>query len=313
MLTPRATSSAQSGEVHIDRRRQFLQQPALVLLLIAVLQVGCSSAVTSLGLTVISDEWLERFCKQIARDRNQVYQIEKSSDGRELRVVLRDEVAVVTSTGPVAMYRKPGLVAWMNDQHRWIAWSDDLEQGFSVQTESTRTHVDGYPRFDADGRFFVVTHGVEARLYRVNPYRLEAILPLNSVSGVFSRPPLLFVAGEYRDTRRLRVYTYRDTGRGVDFVATRVIERPNGGHSSPFFISDVSGNGERFTIHEVLDSPLDFLSKVRVYDVASGQLRLVRTGYLPPATLFLAEDLRRRVSNGDPFTPLAATPSRAEQ
>jgi hypothetical protein len=114
-------------------------------------------------------------------------------------------------------------------------------------------------------------------------------------------PPLVIVAAPDRETRRLQVYTYRDTGTALEFVATQVIERPNGGSSSPFYLSDVSADGRHFTIHDVSDHPLSFMSAVRLYDVESRRLTRVRTGQLPWATLFLAEELRHRLDSEGPL------------
>ncbi len=296
-------------DIHTEGGRLALRLAALTVAITATMPVACSDVTEFPGVTVITDDWVQHLCKAVARDCNQVDEIRKSSDGRELRVVFRDDVVVVSATAQVRAYRKPGLVAWMNDDHDWVAWSDDLKQGFYVQPESLRTHADGYPKFDFGGRFFAVTQGNETRLYRVSPHRHEATLPLRFVSGVFSNPPLVFIFGPDRETRRLHMYTYRDAERGVEFVASRVIERPNGGTSSPFYVSDVAASGELVTIHDVYDPPLAFMSTVRVYESTAGGLRRLRTGYLPWATLFLSEELRRRINSDAPFTLTPSTSS----
>jgi len=289
------------------RCRRAPGQTVLMLAIAAALQAACGRAEYP-GLTVIGRDWVEHLCEAIARDCFQVDEINKSSDGRELRVVFRDEIVVVSPTREVRAYRKPGRVAWMNDDHEWVAWSDDLKHGFYVQSESSRTHANGSPKFDSGGRFFAIAEGNETRLYRVRPYRHEATFPLDLASSVFSRPPFVFVVGPDRDMGRLHVYTYRDTGQGLDFVASRVIERPNGGRSSPFYFSDITASGELFAIHDVSAPPLESGSTVLVYESAAGRLRPIRTGSLPWATLFLSEELRRRVNSQAAFTLTSATP-----
>jgi hypothetical protein len=131
----------------------------LVLAIAAALQAACGRAAPYPGLTVIGDEWVQRLCKAVERDCLQVDEISRSSDGHELRVVFRDALVVVSTAGEARLYRKPGVAAWMNDNHEWVAWSDDLKHGFYVQTESSPTRARGYPRFDAGGRFFTLTEG----------------------------------------------------------------------------------------------------------------------------------------------------------
>jgi len=282
-------------------------QSVLTLAIAAALQVACGRAAEYPGLTVIGRDWVERLCEAIARDCLQVDEINKSPDGRELRVVFRNEIVAVSPTGDVRAYRKPGRVAWMNDDHEWVAWSDDLKHGFYLQSESSLTRARGYPKFDSGGRFFTVTQGDKTSLYRVTPFQHEATFSLDLASNVFSRPPLVFVVGPDRDMRRLHVYTYRDTGQGVEFVGSRVIERPNGGASSPFYLSDITAGGELFAIHDASHPPLTSESTVLLYESAAGRHRPIRTGSLHWATLFLSEELRHRVNSEARFTLTPAT------
>jgi hypothetical protein len=294
------------------RRRVLPRQTFLLLAITASLQVACARGTGYPGLTPIGLDWVERLCEGIARDCLQIDEINRSSDGRELRVVFRQETVVVAPT-EVRAYKKPGLVAWMNDEREWVAWSDDLKPGaFYLQSASSRIHATGYPKFDSGGRFFAVTEGKKTHLYRVAPYRQEATIPLDLVSSVFSRPPLVFVVGPDRNKRRLFVYTYRDTGQGADFVASRVIERPNAGASSSFYFSDVTANGELFTIHDGSDPVSASQPTVLVYESTSGRLKPIRTGSLPWATLFLSEELRNRMNSKTRFT-LAPTTSAGVQ
>jgi hypothetical protein len=282
-----------------------------MLALTASLELGCGGTAVHPGVTEIDHDSVQRLCEAVARDCLQIEGVNKSSDGRELRLVFRDELVTVSPTGEARVYRKPALAAWMNDDHDWVAWSDDLKQGFHVQTESSRAHARGYPRFDSGGRYFTIVEGEKARLYRVKPYRHVATIPLSVVSGVFARTSLVFVVGPDRDTRRLFVYTYRASDSSVVFVSTQVFERPDGGASSPFYVSDITASGERFTIHDVAEPPHASMSAVRVYETSSGRLSLVRTGVLPWATLFLTEDMHRRVHSTAPFTLTPAAASAA--
>lgn len=288
---------------------RVLVSAVLMLALTAGLEVACGRTAGYPGVTEIDPDSVQRLCQALARDCLQIDDVIKSSDGRELRLVFPSELVIVSPTGEARSYRKPGLVAWMNDDHDWVAWSDDLKRGFYVQTESSRTHAHGYPRFDSGGRYFTIVEGEKARLYRVKPYRHVATLPLGVVSGVFARSSLVFVVGPDRDTRRLSVYTYRASDTGVDFVTTRVIERPDGGASSPFYVSDIAASGELFTIHDVSDPPRASMSAVRVYETSSGRLSLVRTGVLPWATVFLTEAMQRRLHSKAPFTLTPAASS----
>jgi hypothetical protein len=279
-----------------------------MLALTASLEVACGRTADYPGFTEINQDSVQRLCEAVARDCLQIEGVNKSSDGRELRLVFRDELVTVSPTGEARVYRKPALAAWINDDHDWVAWSDDLKRGFYVRTESSRTHARGYPKFDSGGRYFTVIEGEQARLYQVKPYRHVATLPLSVVSGVFARTSLVFVVGPDRDTRRLFVYTYRASDSGVDFVSTQVIERPDGGASSPFYVSDITASGERFTIHDVAEPPRASMSAIRVYETSSSRLSLVRTGVLPWATVFLTEEMQRRLYSKAPFTltPAAA-------
>jgi hypothetical protein len=288
-----------------------LASTLLMLALTASLVVACGRTAGYPGITEIDQDSVQRLCEALARDCLQIEGVVKRSDGAELRLVFRNELVIVSPAGETRSYRKPALAAWMNDDHDWVAWSDDLKRGFQVQTESSPAHARGYPRFDSGGRYFTVIEGEKARLYRVKPYRHVATLPLAVVSGVFARPPLVFVAGPDRDTRRLYVYTYRASDKGVDFVTARVIERPDGGASSPFYLSDISASGELFTIHDVSDPPRASMSAVRLYETSSGSLSLLRTGVLPWATLFLSDDMQRRVHSKAPFTLAPAAVSAA--
>src|SRR5262245_14984442 len=94
----------------------------LILAVAAALHAACSRTPEYPGLTIVGDEWVQRLCKAIARDCLQVDEINRNSDGRELRVVFRDELVTVSPSGEARSYRKPGPVAWMNDDHEWIAW-----------------------------------------------------------------------------------------------------------------------------------------------------------------------------------------------
>jgi hypothetical protein len=280
---------------------------ALMLAIAAFLQAACGGAGAYPGLTLVGDDWVQRLCKAIKRDCLQVDEINRNSDGRELRVVFRDELVAVSPAGEARTYRKPGAVAWMNDDHEWVASSDDLKHGFYVHTEPSPTYVRGYPKFDAGGRFFAVAEGTSTHLYRVKPYRDEATLPLDFVSGVFSRPSMVFVVGSDRDRRRLHVYTYRSTDEGVEFVTSRTIERPDGGASSPFYVTDVTATGELYAIHDVSDPARESVSTVRVYESAAGRLQSIKTTTLPWATLFLSDELRQRVNSKARFTLMPAT------
>jgi hypothetical protein len=142
----------------------------------------------------------------------------------------------------------------------------------------------------------------------VTPYRHEATIPLGLVSGVFARPPLVFVVGPDRESRRLHVFTYRETPNGVEFVASRIIERPNGAASSPFFVSDITASGEFLAIHDVSDPLLASESSVRVFESTAGVFKPVKTASLPWATLFLSEEMRRRVNSR---ARLIAAPARS--
>jgi hypothetical protein len=255
---------------------------------------------------MVGNDWVERLCTAIERNCLQVEDINKSSDGRELRVAFRDELIVLSPSGEARAYRKPASLAWMSDNHEWVAWSDDLKKGFFVQSDAVRTYERGYPKFDSGGRYYAVTEGSATRLFRIKPFRHEATLPLDFISGVFSRPPLVFVAGPDRERHRMHVYTYRETEQGVDFVATRDIERPDRA-TSPFYLSDVTPNGEYFVIHETSDVGLETAPTVRVYESAAGAFTSIKTDSLPWATLFLSDDLRKRVNGRPRFTLAPAT------
>ena len=283
-------------------RRPTQLGPIALLVITLTVQAGCERAAPYRGLTPIDGEWVERLCESISKNCLEIDEINRSSDGRELRVVFRAETVVIAASGTAQVYKKPRRVAWMNDAHEWIASSDDLKHGFYLLSESSRTHAYGYPKFDSGGRFFAVTQGDETVLYRVKPYRQEAVLPLNVASNVFVRPPFVFVIGPDREVRRLRVYTYRDNGENVDFVSSRVIERPNGGSTSPFYVSDVAASGELFAIHDVSSAPVDAESTVLIYESTANQLKPTRKGTLPWATLFLSDDLHRRVRGKPKFT-----------
>ena len=287
-----------------------LRQSVVLLAAAAMLQVGCSRFSKYPGLTEIDGEWVERLCESTGKDCLEIDEITKSSDGRELRVVFRMETVVVTPSGEAHVYKKPGRLAWMNDSHEWIAWTDDYKYGFYVLSQSARKHEYGYPRFDSGGRFFAVTGGDETRLFRVNPFRHEATLELSVAPNVFSRPPFIFIVGPDREMRRLHLFKYRDTETGVEFVESRVIERPDGAAASPFYVSDVAGTGELLTIHDVSDAQSSE-SSILVYEASADRLTAARTGTLPWATLFLAQELQKRVNNGSRFTLAPAAPVRS--
>jgi hypothetical protein len=235
-----------------------LRQSVVLLAAATMLQAGCNRASKYPGLTAIDGEWVESLCESTGKDCLEIDEITKSSDGRELRVVFRMETVVVTPSGEAHVYKKPGRLAWMNDSHEWIAWTDDYKYGFYV----------------------------------------------------LSRPPFIFIVGPDRQMRRLHLFKYRDTETGVEFVESRVIERPDGAAASPFYVSDVAGSGELLTIHDVSEAQSSE-SSVLVYDATAGRLSAARTGTLPWATLFLAEELQKRVNKGSRFTVAPAPPMRS--
>lgn len=292
--------------------RNALRNTWLVLAIAAAFQTACSRAPEYPGLTLVADDWVQRLCTGISRNCLEIEEIIKSSDGRELRVVFKDEVVVVSPSGEARAFRKPGRVAWMNDDHEWVAWSDDLQHGFHLQTDPAPLYVRGYPKFDSGGRFFTVIEGNEALLHRVKPFRNDATVPIDRVSGVFSRPPLVFVVGPDRDTRRLHVYSYRDTEEGLDFVANLDIQRPDGGSSSPFYVTDVTASGQFFAIHDVSDAVSASASTVRVFESSARRFKSIGAKTLPWATLFLSDELRQRVNSKSRFklVPATATASR---
>jgi len=284
----------------------------LVLAIAAALQTACSGAPEFPGLTLVADDWVQRLCTGISRNCLEIEEITKSSDGRELRVAFRDEVVVVSPSGEARAFRKPGRTAWMNDAHEWVAWSDDLKHGFHLQADAEPRYVRGSPKFDAGRRFFTVIEGNDALLFRVKPYRNDATVPIGRVSGVFSTPPLVFVVGPDRDTRRLHVYSYRDTEEGLEFVANLDIQRPDGGASSPFYVTDVTASGQLFAIHDVTDPVSTSASAVRVFESSAGRFKSIGAKTLPWATLFLSDELRQRVNSKGRFklVPATATASR---
>src|SRR5262245_12841969 len=115
--------------------RNALRNTWLVLATATVLQTACSGAPEYPGLTLVADDWVQRLCTGISRNCLEIDEITRNSDGRELRVAFKDEVVVVSPSGEARAFKKPGRIAWMNDSHEWVAWSDDLTHGFHLQAD----------------------------------------------------------------------------------------------------------------------------------------------------------------------------------
>jgi hypothetical protein len=263
-------------------------------MLVAALPAACGGG-SHPDLTLVSNDWVQKLCTAINRDCLQVEDITKSGDGRELRVVFRDELIALSPSGEAHAYPKPATLAWMNDDHEWIGWTNDLTRGFFLKSDAVQTYERGYPKFDSGGRYYAVTEGVTTRLFRIKPLREAATMPLDFVSGVFARPPLVFVAGPDRERHRMHVYTYREGDGGVEFIGVRDIQRPDTS-TSPFYLSDVTATGDYFVLHETPDAAGTSPAAVRVYQASAGAFTSIKTDVLPWATLFLSDDLRKRVN-----------------
>src|SRR5262245_52093830 len=88
----------------------------LIMMTAAVLQAACGGT-SYPDLTLVSNDWVQKLCTAINRDCLQVEDITRSGDGRELRVVFRDELVALSPSGEARAFRKPATLAWMNDDH----------------------------------------------------------------------------------------------------------------------------------------------------------------------------------------------------